>query len=167
MLQATYPIRVRSHMMQLNRAVCLDYPERNVPWFHQKYIESRKITTKKNYFHQKLLSTLEDVVEDKNCIFQDVTTPYGYHLDFELNLDKDSSFPRKIAFSIINQSAYSAYNTNLKGLFQLKRRHLEILGYDVFYENSYDWKDFYTHEQCVGYIKEKLWPKHKCISNIV
>lgn len=31
-------------MMQLNRAVCLDYPESNVPWFHQKYIEETKTT---------------------------------------------------------------------------------------------------------------------------
>ncbi|KRT80882.1 hypothetical protein AMK59_5198 [Oryctes borbonicus] len=36
-----YPARVRYLMMQLNRAVCLDYPEANIPWFHQKYIEQR------------------------------------------------------------------------------------------------------------------------------
>lgn len=40
--QETYPFRVRHLMMQLNRAVCLDYPETNVPWFHEKYIQERK-----------------------------------------------------------------------------------------------------------------------------
>lgn len=38
----TYPTRVRDHLMQLNRAVCIDYPESNVPWFHQKYVDELK-----------------------------------------------------------------------------------------------------------------------------
>ncbi|ENN83497.1 hypothetical protein YQE_00144, partial [Dendroctonus ponderosae] len=39
-----YPNRVRRVLMQLNRAVCLEYPEYNVPWFHQKYIEEYQKT---------------------------------------------------------------------------------------------------------------------------
>lgn len=27
--------------MQLNRSVCLDFPESNVPWFQQNYIEAQ------------------------------------------------------------------------------------------------------------------------------
>jgi len=38
-LQASYPVRVRYAMMHLNRAVCLDYPEIDVPWFHEKYCQ--------------------------------------------------------------------------------------------------------------------------------
>lgn len=26
-------------MMHLNRAVCLDYPEIDIPWFHEKYCQ--------------------------------------------------------------------------------------------------------------------------------
>lgn len=37
--QATYPMRVRHLLMELNRAVCLDRPEANIPWFHEKYCE--------------------------------------------------------------------------------------------------------------------------------
>lgn len=37
--QATYPMRVRHLLMELNRAVCLDHPEANIPWFHEKYCE--------------------------------------------------------------------------------------------------------------------------------
>lgn len=37
----TYPGRVLNHVMQLNRAVCLDVPEANVPWFQQNYIEAQ------------------------------------------------------------------------------------------------------------------------------
>lgn len=38
-IQATYPLRVRHLLMELNRAVCLDHPEENIPWFHEKYCE--------------------------------------------------------------------------------------------------------------------------------
>uniref|UniRef100_A0A0A1XMT6 FAST kinase domain-containing protein 1 n=1 Tax=Zeugodacus cucurbitae TaxID=28588 RepID=A0A0A1XMT6_ZEUCU len=39
--KATYPERVLNLIMQLNRTVCLDYPEANVPWFQQNYIEAQ------------------------------------------------------------------------------------------------------------------------------
>lgn len=35
--------------MILNRAVCIDYPEFDVPWFHTKYCEEiQSLGTKKN-----------------------------------------------------------------------------------------------------------------------
>lgn len=37
----TYPEKVLSAVMQLNRAVCLDFPAANVPWFQQNYIEAQ------------------------------------------------------------------------------------------------------------------------------
>lgn len=37
----TYPERVLNSVMQLNRAVCLDCPEANIPWFQQNYIEAQ------------------------------------------------------------------------------------------------------------------------------
>lgn len=36
-----YPQRVLNSVMQLNRAVCLDFPENGVPWFQQNYIEAQ------------------------------------------------------------------------------------------------------------------------------
>lgn len=39
--KATYPQRVLNKVMQLNRSVCLDYPELNVPWFQQNYVEAQ------------------------------------------------------------------------------------------------------------------------------
>lgn len=39
--KATYPERVFNQVMQLNRSVCLDFPESNVPWFQQNYIEAQ------------------------------------------------------------------------------------------------------------------------------
>lgn len=38
-IKEIYPIKVRQVLMLLNRAVCIDYPEFDVPWFHTKYCE--------------------------------------------------------------------------------------------------------------------------------
>lgn len=151
-------MRVRNNLMQLNRAVCLDYPESNIPWFHQKFVDEQN-EKKFTYFQRKVLTTLEDVVEDKSCITQNAVTPYGYRLDFEV---KDAT--RKLAFLLTNPNAYATINRNLKGYHQLKKRHLEILGYEVFLEEQSKWKDFCVHNQCVDYVREKIWPKQKCKS---
>lgn len=55
--KATYPERVFNQVMQLNRAVCLEFPQAQVPWFQQNYIEahlSRRegflLTFSRNFF---------------------------------------------------------------------------------------------------------------------
>lgn len=47
--KATYPQRVLNRVMQLNRSVCLDYPQYQVPWFQQNYVEAQ--TTKSKIVH--------------------------------------------------------------------------------------------------------------------
>lgn len=48
--KATYPERILNQVMQLNRAVCLDYPEARVPWFQQNYIEAQLTKRELTYF---------------------------------------------------------------------------------------------------------------------
>lgn len=52
--KATYPERVLNQVMQLNRSVCLDYPEAQVPWFQQNYIEAQ-LTKRKDLFFLKFI----------------------------------------------------------------------------------------------------------------
>jgi len=40
--------------MELNRAVCLDLPDANVPWFHQKYCETLFSNRKSENFTQEI-----------------------------------------------------------------------------------------------------------------
>lgn len=44
--------------MQLNRAVCLDLPDINLPWFHQKFIEDI-ISRGKSLLIKSCISNLE------------------------------------------------------------------------------------------------------------
>lgn len=48
--KATYPQKVLNKVMQLNRSVCLDYPEYSVPWFQQNYVEAQTTKSKLLFF---------------------------------------------------------------------------------------------------------------------
>lgn len=91
-------------MMQLNRAVCLDYPEFNVPWFHKKYIEEHKSNTRRDKeeeieFYANVKSYLLKFLPTNN-MEQYVTTPYGYLIDFLIkNLDKIDGLQRGISMN--------------------------------------------------------------------
>ncbi|KAI4462510.1 fast leu-rich domain-containing [Holotrichia oblita] len=135
-----YPLRVRHYMMQLNRAVCLDYPESNVPWFHQKYLEQRhdniqKRNPKDTVLHNSLRECLIRLGKSATCLEENEVSPYGYHIDFTLHLDGNDELitpnrpAKKIAVLIMRKNFYSKIHKRLKGFYQLKIRHLEILGY--------------------------------------
>ncbi|CAG7693649.1 unnamed protein product, partial [Allacma fusca] len=59
------PRRLRDVFMELNRAVCLDMPEANVPWFHEKYcteVAAIEGYRRETYLHSEVAQVLEDVV---------------------------------------------------------------------------------------------------------
>nr|CAD7455775.1 unnamed protein product [Timema tahoe] len=101
--KATYPMKIRHHLMQLNRAVCLDYPDIDVPWFHEKYIQEIDA-----HNFQVLLNT------DKKPLWEKHET------------DKNVS---KLAVVLLRDNDYCLNIPQLKGECQLKQRHLEMLGY--------------------------------------
>ncbi|RZC31754.1 uncharacterized protein BDFB_008114, partial [Asbolus verrucosus] len=85
-----YPQRVRNNLMQLNRAVCLDYPECNVPWFHQKYIDERVKSIKNkrsSMFAGKIREYLIRTVQNDGTVLENVITPYGYEIDFVIKIN--------------------------------------------------------------------------------
>ncbi|KAF2905968.1 hypothetical protein ILUMI_00199 [Ignelater luminosus] len=166
-----YPIRVRNNMMQLNRAVCLDYPQSNVPWFHQKYIQQSQSKAPKweriSEIHAKFKSYILKVIEDPTYLTENATTAYGYHIDLLLNLDsngqllkpnEDNENGNRVAILLLKPSAYTRINVQLKGKYQLKKRHLEILGYRVLPINVSEWDSLIYGEQKVEYINKLIWP---------
>lgn len=105
-----YPQRVLNSVMQLNRAVCLDFPESGVPWFQQNYIEAQLTKCKlhictsnrfqnlilslpvpsiKNKFHNDVKHVLVNFTTDENLVKVNHITPYGYKIDFVLYFDKE------------------------------------------------------------------------------
>uniref|UniRef100_A0A672MXS7 RAP domain-containing protein n=1 Tax=Sinocyclocheilus grahami TaxID=75366 RepID=A0A672MXS7_SINGR len=83
-------MRIRLRLMELNRAVCLECPEFQVPWFHERYC--KQLQKRANSFispaQQQIHKMLGDVLGGMNCAKVGVLTPYFYTVDFELVLDR-------------------------------------------------------------------------------
>ncbi|XP_060531544.1 FAST kinase domain-containing protein 1, mitochondrial [Cylas formicarius] len=145
-----YPHRVRDILMQLNRSICLEYPEYNVPWFHQKYIEEHQKTNVmddvKDRFHMNVRDYIVGVF-GQNCMLENVVTPYGYNVNFVVHLtgaqETTSNFDDvatvKLGILLVNDSYYTRFYTHLKGRYQMMIRHLEILGYKVKVVRYNEW----------------------------
>ncbi|XP_020787558.1 FAST kinase domain-containing protein 1, mitochondrial [Boleophthalmus pectinirostris] len=84
-------MRVRLRLMELNRAVCLECPEYQVPWFHERYCQhfQKKGTGSINPLQQQIHKMLGEVLGGINYVRIAVLTPYFYTVDFECILDKD------------------------------------------------------------------------------
>ncbi|XP_053185137.1 FAST kinase domain-containing protein 1, mitochondrial [Scomber japonicus] len=84
-------MRTRLRLMELNRAVCLECPEFQVPWFHERYCQQlqKKGNVSVSPVQQQIHKMLGDVLNGINCVRLAVVTPYFYTVDFECILDKD------------------------------------------------------------------------------
>lgn len=84
-------VRLRLRLMELNRAVCLECPEFQVPWFHEDYCQ--QLQRRGNpYFssaQHQIHKMLGEVLGGINCVRGAVVTPYHYTIDFECILDKN------------------------------------------------------------------------------
>ncbi|XP_013110669.2 FAST kinase domain-containing protein 1, mitochondrial [Stomoxys calcitrans] len=158
--KATYPERVLNIVMQLNRSVCLDFPEANVPWFQQNFIEAQM--SKKPFaetpFNSDVKSLLTSVLKDKSYLRCNHTTPYGYQIDFVINFDKNhkpiqapvetTMLDRitKVAILLLKLDSFCANDLNaLRGPDTLKIKHLEMMGYRVLHINEHDWNTKYMN----------------------
>ncbi|XP_019472725.1 FAST kinase domain-containing protein 1, mitochondrial isoform X2 [Meleagris gallopavo] len=90
-LSDTLRQRVRSRLMKLNRAVCLECPEFHIPWFHEHYFQRvlckgiSRINPLRQHFHRMLA----EILGGSHYARVSVLTPYYYEIDFECILDKN------------------------------------------------------------------------------
>lgn len=66
----------------------------------------------------------------------------------------------RIAILLWGKDAYTKGVSRLSGEQQLKKRHLEMLGYNVVGINSSVWNSMYMAEQNAktDYLRKKIWP---------
>ncbi|KAM8806539.1 FAST kinase domain-containing protein 1, mitochondrial [Eudromia elegans] len=83
--------KIRSCLMKLNRAVCLECPEFHIPWFHERYCQhvlfkgSRRVSSLRRHVHRMLA----EILGGSHYTKISVLTPYSYEIDFECILDKN------------------------------------------------------------------------------
>ena len=92
---STYPKNLRRAMMNLNRRVCICYPEYKVPWFHEKYcIEEANFLrgigfndSQMEPIREDIYQTLCSVVGGPRNVRENVFAPYYHFIHFEVWLD--------------------------------------------------------------------------------
>ncbi|XP_064370973.1 FAST kinase domain-containing protein 1, mitochondrial isoform X2 [Dromaius novaehollandiae] len=113
-LSDTSKQKVRSCLMKLNRAVCLECPEFHIPWFHERYCQhvlfkgSRRISSLRQHVHRMLA----EILGGSHYTRVSVLTPYYYEIDFECILDKNK-----------RPLSYTAQNILLDDLEGIHLRH--------------------------------------------
>ncbi|XP_074857867.1 FAST kinase domain-containing protein 1, mitochondrial isoform X2 [Carettochelys insculpta] len=83
--------RIRLRLMELNRAVCLECPEFQIPWFHERYCQQmqHKGNGSTNTAEQQIHRMLGEILGGSQYAKASVLTPYYYGIDFECILDKN------------------------------------------------------------------------------
>ncbi|XP_035532546.1 FAST kinase domain-containing protein 1, mitochondrial [Morone saxatilis] len=84
-------IRARIRLRDLNRNVCIQCPDLQVPWFHNDFCQ--EMLKKNNIFlspaQQQIHTLLAEVLGGIEYVQAAVVTPYFYTIDFECILDKN------------------------------------------------------------------------------
>ncbi|XP_011742367.1 FAST kinase domain-containing protein 1, mitochondrial isoform X3 [Macaca nemestrina] len=88
-LSSSLSARVQFHLMELNRSICLECPEFQIPWFHDRFCQQyNKGIGIMNGAQQQIYKMLAEVLGGINCVKASVLTPYYHTVDFECILDK-------------------------------------------------------------------------------
>lgn len=84
-------MKIRLRLMELNRAVCLECPEFQIPWFHDRYCQQqlRQGNGSLSAVQQQVNQLLGELLGGMNYARISVMTPYYYTIDFECVLDRN------------------------------------------------------------------------------
>ncbi|NWU69804.1 FAKD1 protein, partial [Pterocles burchelli] len=193
-LPDTLTQRVRSCLMKLNRAVCLECPEFHIPWFHERYCQhvflngNSRINPLRKHVHKMLT----EILGGSHYARVSVLTPYYYEIDFECILDENKkplsymvqniplddvegihlrrdikdevrkALPpgaQRIALDFLGSKAFSKGSHHLKGEPAVKKRHLEMLGYQVVQIPHFTWNSMVlsTKGEQLEYLRRCLY----------
>ncbi|XP_023646505.2 FAST kinase domain-containing protein 1, mitochondrial [Paramormyrops kingsleyae] len=190
-------MRIRLRLMELNRAVCLECPEFQVPWFHHRYClqMQRKGNGGISPVQQQIHKMLGEIFGGMNYAKVAVSTPYFYTVDFECVMDKhmrpvpyteqnqlqiteeekvqwglDSAWKetseispgaQRIALIFLDSKSFCRNTGHMKGETTMRKRHLEILGYQILQIPHFEWNsmELSTMEAWKDYLRKKIFTK--------
>ncbi|KAG8432410.1 hypothetical protein GDO86_016889 [Hymenochirus boettgeri] len=84
-------MRVRMRLMEFNRSVCIECPEYQIPWFHNRYCQQQhlKVNGSISSVQRQIHQLLGEILGGLNFAKMSVMTPYYHTIDFECILDKN------------------------------------------------------------------------------
>ncbi|XP_064019563.1 FAST kinase domain-containing protein 1, mitochondrial [Pogoniulus pusillus] len=141
--------RVRSCLMKLNRAVCLECPELHIPWFHEHYCQQvfRNSSSRINPLRQHVHRLLTELLGGSHYARVAVLTPYYYEIDFECILDENKKPLSYMALNVTLDDVESIrFRRDIKDDWRMalppgaQRIALEFLGSKAFSKDSHHLK---------------------------
>lgn len=89
-LPSSLSTRVQFRLMELNRAVSLECPEFQTPWFHDRFCQGHynKDVGVMTGAQQQIYKMLAEILGGHRCVKASTLSPYYHTVDFECILDK-------------------------------------------------------------------------------
>uniref|UniRef100_A0A4W3IFP5 FAST kinase domains 1 n=1 Tax=Callorhinchus milii TaxID=7868 RepID=A0A4W3IFP5_CALMI len=153
-------MRIRLRLMELNRAVCLECPEFQTPWFHGRYCQ--QFLSKGNSYaspiQQQIHKILGDILGGINYARSSVITPYYYSIGMLCGALL-FCYSYRVAIEFLDSKAFCKNSQHMKGKEVMKKRHLEILGYHVVQIPHFEWNsmELSTKEAWMEYLRKKIF----------
>ncbi|XP_035313553.1 FAST kinase domain-containing protein 1, mitochondrial isoform X4 [Cricetulus griseus] len=162
-LPSTLSARVQFRLMELNRAVCLECPEFQIPWFHDRFCRGHynKDIDVMNGAQQQIYKMLAEVLGGLRS--QSITPGKSPGIYWESDTSRvESSLPpesERIALEFLDVRAFCSNIPHLKGKSAMKKRHLEILGYRVIQVPYFEWNSMAlsTKDARMDYLREHIF----------
>ncbi|XP_035313551.1 FAST kinase domain-containing protein 1, mitochondrial isoform X3 [Cricetulus griseus] len=166
-LPSTLSARVQFRLMELNRAVCLECPEFQIPWFHDRFCRGHynKDIDVMNGAQQQIYKMLAEVLGGLRS--QSITPGKSPGIYWESDTSRvESSLPPesercvlRIALEFLDVRAFCSNIPHLKGKSAMKKRHLEILGYRVIQVPYFEWNSMAlsTKDARMDYLREHIF----------
>uniref|UniRef100_A0A8D2LV35 FAST kinase domains 1 n=1 Tax=Varanus komodoensis TaxID=61221 RepID=A0A8D2LV35_VARKO len=180
--------KVHTRLMELNRAVCLECPDLQIPWFHEQYCQQLMA------LHQQIHRLLGEILGGSHFVRVSVFTSYYHEIDFECVLDRNKKplpyvdengaradlknvhwsqespllerkeLPpgaQRIAVEFLDSSAFCSNSNTPTGETAIKKRHLEILGYHVVQIPHFEWNsmELSSKDAWIEYLKKKIFER--------
>ncbi|KAL3857754.1 hypothetical protein ACJMK2_012394 [Sinanodonta woodiana] len=175
--RAQLGLNISIHIMYLNRCAVLEYPQLNIPWFHEDFGIVRNL-----YFDRidrcfpSLFIALSQVLGGPKFFKKNVRTPYFNSISAEFFLDKNkrpvfyleakqvqagNALYQPIAIVPAVERTIRSINEDeiLTGIMQMNIRQLEILGYKVVVIYFSEWNSLAMCDQDerVNYLNERIF----------
>ncbi|KAG8000677.1 FAST kinase domain-containing protein 1 [Nibea albiflora] len=149
-LSNTLNMRTRQRLMMLNRAVCLECPEFQVPWFHERYCQKLQ----KRNFECMLDRRLQSLPYSEANTLQISTSSVENIRDEEI-----PPGAQRVAVDFLDSKTFCKNTHHIKGEPVMRKRHLEILGYRVVQIPHFEWNsmELSTQDAWKEYLKKKIF----------
>jgi len=166
-----YTRKIRHTLMELNRCMVLQYPEYNVPWFHQTYcnqnIKSIAFTSDTN-LKQEVYECLCSALGSWKYVRMNSYSEYFNPVHFELGLDAQGNLVdqhsdqknivKKIAIQVYDESNYFRDTKKLEGEYQNNNIQLGLQGWQVLTISPFSWNSMFLADNSARehFLKESV-----------